>query len=77
MLFRSGGNYSGSPLCIDGKLYGVEENGKVVVIEAGPKFNELGTTELGDGCHSTPAVANGRLFLRSFQRLKCLEAKRI
>ena len=73
---RLGGNYSGSPLCIDGKLYGVEETGKVVVIEAGPKFKELGTAELGDSCHSTPAVANGRLFFRSFQRLKCLEAKR-
>ena len=73
---RMGGNYSGSPLCIDGKLYGVEENGKVVVIEAGPAFKQLGTADLGDGCHSTPAVANGRLFLRTFERLKCLEAKR-
>lgn len=73
---RMGGNYSGSPLCIDGKLYGVEEGGKVVVIAAGAAFKELGTTELGDGFHSTPAVANGRLFLRTFERLKCLEAKR-
>lgn len=73
---RMGGNYSGSPLCIDGKLYGIEENGKVVVIEAGPAFKQLGTADLGDGCHSTPAVANGRLFLRTFERLKCLEAKR-
>ncbi len=73
---RMGGNYSGSPLCIDGKLYGVEESGKVMVIEAGLAFKELGTAELGDGCHSTPAVANGRLFLRTFERLKCLEAKR-
>lgn len=73
---RMGGNYSGSPLCIDGKLYGVEENGKVVVIEAGPTFKQLGTADLGDGFHSTPAVANGRLFLRTFERLKCLEAKR-
>ncbi len=73
---RLGGNYSGSPLCIDGKLYGVEETGKVVVIEAGPEFKELGTAELGDNSNSTPAVANGRLFLRTFQRLKCLEAKR-
>ncbi len=74
---RLGGNYSGSPLCIDGKLYGVEENGKVTVIEAGSEFKELGTAELGDGFHSTPSVANGRLFLRTFSRLKCLESKKI
>ena len=73
---RLGGNYYGSPLCVDGKLYGIEESGKVVVVEAGPTFKELGTADLGDGSHSTPAVANGRLFLRTFQRLKCLEAKR-
>lgn len=73
---RVGGEYSSSPLCIDGKLYGVDEDGRVVVIEAGPEFKELGTAELGDNSNSTPAVANGRLFLRTFQRLKCLEAKR-
>lgn len=73
---RLGGNYSGSPLCIDGKLYGVEESGKVTVIEAGPEFKELGTADLGDASNSTPAVANGRLYLRTFQRLKCLEAKK-
>lgn len=72
---RLGGNYSGSPLCIDGKLYGVEEGGKVTVIEAGPEFKELGGTDLGDGSHATPAVANGRLYLRTFSRLKCLSAK--
>lgn len=73
---RLGGNYSGSPLCIDHKLYGVEETGAVKVIKAGPEFQELGSADLGDQCHSTPAAANGRLFLRTFHRLKCLEAKK-
>ncbi len=73
---RLGGNYFGSPICIDGKVYGVDESGKVTVVAAGPEFQELGTSELGDASHSTPAVAHGRLFLRTFHRLKCLEAKR-
>ena len=72
---RLGGNYSGSLLCIDGKIYGVEDGGKVTVIEAGPEFKELGTADLGDNTYSTPAVANGRLYLRTFSRLKCLVAK--
>lgn len=72
---RLGGKYSGSLLCIDGKIYGVEEGGKVTVIEAGPEFKELGTADLGDSTYSTPAVANGRLYLRTFSRLKCLVAK--
>lgn len=73
---RLGGNYSGSPLCIDGKLYGVEESGKVMVIATGAEFKELGSADLGDGFHSTPSVANGKLYLRTFSRLKCLEAKK-
>ena len=72
---RLGGKYSGSLLCIDGKIYGVEDGGKVTVIEAGPEFKELGTADLGDNTYSTPAVANGRLYLRTFSRLKCLVAK--
>lgn len=72
---RIGGNYSGSPICIDGKLYCIDESGKVVVVEAGPQFKMLGQSPLGDPSFSTPAVANGRLYLRSFHKLSCLSAK--
>lgn len=72
---RVGGNFSGSPVCINGKLYCIEESGKVVVIEAGPTFKLLGQNPLGDPSYSTPAVANDRLYLRSFHKLSCLYAK--
>lgn len=72
---RIGGNYSGSPLCIDGKLYGVSEKGEVVVLKASPTFEELGRSQLGENSHSTPAVANGRAYFRTFKRLICLPAK--
>ena len=72
---RVGGNFSGSPLCIDGKLYSIEESGKVLVVEAGPVYKLLGQNPLGDPSYSTPAVANDRLYLRSFHRLACLNAK--
>lgn len=73
---RVGSNFSGSPICIDGKLYCISEAGEVFVIAASPEYKLLGTTDLGDPSHSTPAIANGRLFLRSFHRLACLEAKK-
>lgn len=73
---RIGGNYSGSPVCIDGKLYGVSEDGKVTVLAASTEFKDFGTTELNDPSHSTPAVANGRLYLRTYHRLMCLPAKK-
>jgi outer membrane protein assembly factor BamB len=71
---RVPGNYSGSPVCVDGRLYIMSEAGDVVVIAAAPEFRELGRTPLGDPSHSTPAVAHGRLYLRTFHRLACLKA---
>ena len=72
---RVGGNFSGSPVCIDGKLYCIEESGQVVVVEAGPAYKLLGQSPLGDPSYSTPAVANDRLYLRSFHRIACLNGK--
>jgi outer membrane protein assembly factor BamB len=66
---------SSSMVCIDGKLYCVDESGNVAVIEAGPEFKILGKSTLGDRSHATPAVAGGRLFFRTFERLMCLEAE--
>ncbi|MBN78669.1 MAG: hypothetical protein CMJ70_00905 [Planctomycetaceae bacterium] len=72
---RVGGIYSGSPVCIDGKLYCIARDGTVVVMVAGPKYELLGKTSLGDACHSTPAVAGGRMFIRGFKHLYCLRAR--
>ena len=72
---RVGGNYSGSRVCVDGKLYCVAQDGTVAVIDAGPDYKLLGKTELGERCHSTPAIADGRLFIRGFEHLFCLKAQ--
>ncbi len=72
---RVRGNFSGSPICVDGKLYCVSESGDVVVVAAAPEFKLLGRTSLGAQSYATPAVANGRLYLRTFKRLMCLAAK--
>lgn len=72
---RIDGQFSGSPICIEDRLYCVTEDGIVVVLSTGPEFRELGRTPLGDDCHSTPAVANGHLYLRTFRRLYALRAK--
>lgn len=72
---RIGGNFSGSPICCDGKLYCIDESGTVVVLAASTTFQEFARVPLNDPSHSTPAVANGRLYLRTFHRLACLAAK--
>ena len=72
---RVGGNYSGSPICLDGKLYCIDETGMVVVINASDSYQLLGKNPIGDPSYSTPAVANGRLFLRSFHRISALRSQ--
>ena len=58
---RIDGQYSGSPILIEDRIYCVTEDGIVVVLQAGRQFKELGRTPLGDDCHSTHAVASGHL----------------
>lgn len=72
---RIDGQFSGSPICIEDRLYCITEDGIVVVLSAGPEFKELGRTKLGDDCHSTPAVANGHLYLRTFHHVFAIKAK--
>ena len=72
---RVGGNFSGSPVCINGVLYAVSEAGEIVALGTGDAFEILGRSALGEGSHSTPAIGEGRLFLRTFTKLHCLAVK--
>ena len=74
---RVEGEFSGSPIWLDGKLYCTARDGKVAVIAAGRKFELLAENQLGEGSHATPAVAGGRMFLRGFEHLFCLRAKAV
>jgi outer membrane protein assembly factor BamB len=73
---RVSGTCYGSPICIDGKLYCIDEGGNVFVVAASPEFHLYGSTPLGDPSHSTPSVANGRLYLRSMHKLTCVSGEK-
>jgi outer membrane protein assembly factor BamB len=66
---RVGGNYFSSPVCADGKLYGVSTAGEVVVLAAGKEPKELGRSSLGEASHATPAIAGGRIYFRTLSHL--------
>ena len=71
---RIDGQYSGSPILIEDRIYCVTEDGIVVVLQAGRQFKELGRTPLGDDCHSTPAVANGHLYFHTFKQVIAIKS---
>ena len=66
---RVGGDYFGSPVWVDGRLFCVSTSGELVVVEASDKFSVLHRYPLNELCHSTPAVALGRLLIRTEKHL--------
>lgn len=68
--------FTGSPILIDDRMFAVDESGDVHVIASDPKsFNVLGRSSLGEMVRSTPAVADGRLYIRGSQHLFCIGKK--
>lgn len=66
---RVGGNFFASPVRVADKLYNIDDEGVVVVLAADRMYKELGRNPLGDPSRSTPAVADGRMYLRTFSSL--------
>jgi outer membrane protein assembly factor BamB len=69
------GAYYASPVGGDGKIYAISEEGKAAVIRAGAQWELLAVNDLGDGSKSTPAIVDGRLYLRTYSALYCFEKK--
>jgi outer membrane protein assembly factor BamB len=64
-----------SPILADGKLYYVSQHHGTYVVAAGPKFKLLAHNAFEDDsnrANATIAVADGRLFLRTDERLYCI-----
>jgi len=65
------GEYFASPIYGDGKIYVAGENGRVVVLENSADYELLAKNELGESIVATPAIADGRLVVRTRTRLFC------
>ncbi len=60
-----GGNYFGSPVCVNGKLYCIDLDGNVLVMAAADKYELLSKVALAQGSKATPAISNGVTYLRT------------
>lgn len=57
--------YYASPVAGDGKVYTISRSGKVAVLNAGRKQEILAINNLDEECFATPALDEGRIYLRT------------
>ena len=68
-----GGKYQASPVAGAEKLYFTSVEGLVTVLKPGPTFAVLARNKLEENIVATPALSNGRIFIRGEKHLFCIE----
>ena len=66
-----GGNYYSSPVAGDGKVYLLSERGRLAVVQAGREGRLLFAGDFEEDVYATPALADGRIYLRTSGHLYC------
>ena len=69
------GNYYSSPVGGDGKVYLLSEQGELTVISAKADWEVLHTVDFGEPIFATPALVDGRIYLRTAGHLYCFGEK--
>ncbi len=63
--------YFSSPVAADDKVFLIGEAGEVSVLKAAGDWQVLAVNELDDECFATPAIADGRIYIRTRSALYC------
>ena len=69
---RLKGRFSMSPIVIGDKLIVTNEKGLTTILKSGDKFEVLAQNDLAEETLSTPAVLDGRVYIRTASHLYCI-----
>jgi outer membrane protein assembly factor BamB len=73
---RLGGRHRSSLIFADGKIYATDDKGKTTIFLATPAaFQKLAENDLAEFCYATPAISEGRIFLRTARQLYCIQSR--
>lgn len=72
---KGSSKFFSSPVFADGKIYCGSQQGDVIVVKAGPKFERLSATTLDSAINATPAIGHGRIYVRTEKSLWAVGAK--
>jgi outer membrane protein assembly factor BamB len=68
------GEYYASPVAADGKIFLASGEGKMTVLKAAPEWEVLQVSDLGEEIRATPALSDGRIYVRTRSSLYCFGA---
>jgi outer membrane protein assembly factor BamB len=70
-----GSGFSASPVAADGKIYLSNEDGEMLVVEAGETFKHVATNAMGETLMATPAISEGVMYVRGAATLFAIKQK--
>jgi outer membrane protein assembly factor BamB len=69
------GAYYASPVAGDGKIYLLSQRGTLSVVSAADQWEVIHSAEFGEETYATPAILDGRIYLRTSGHLYCFGQK--
>jgi outer membrane protein assembly factor BamB len=70
------GEYYASPVAADGKVFLASGDGRITVLQAAGQWQVLAVNDLGEEIRATPALSNGRIYVRTRGAVYCFGASR-
>ena len=67
----AGRQFYASLIAADNKIFITSLDGKISVIQPGGSLDVIASTDLQDGCYATPAIADGKIYVRTLKTLYC------
>jgi len=68
-------SFFSSPVCAGDTLWCISHDGELIGISASDKYNLVSKLDLGEGTQASPAVAGGKMYLRTMSHLICVGKK--
>lgn len=66
-----GKQYS-SAVLVNGLIYMPNDNGVITILKPGPKLESLAKNSIGEKMFASPAISNGKIYLRGVNNLFCI-----
>jgi outer membrane protein assembly factor BamB len=71
-LEKATGSYFSSPVIGDKKVFLFNDRGMLSIVTAEGDWKQIGSTDFDEDVLATPAIVNGRIYVRTAEHLYCL-----